>query len=313
MSLRQKPLATAYNLCQKRWLQHFSNTETTDETVLESHSLANRLGNLPLALSQVAALIKRKDMKFSEFLEALNKEVSQKELLLDESEYGHILWTIWRIEKLLPSTKSLLNVLSLLDRGEIQVSLFGSRLPTNLSNAFPTSKLKYYDARDSLLRGSLIQRNRNTGQILIHPLLQTATRAKMSPQELQNSFSIAVNMLVENWPEASFAFSHETETWQKAEKFVPHVIKMADEYDKNPNWDISLDAHRDLAALLQKMGWSVGISNPTARLTYAGTLLRKATSLRLSECGISLLIYANVMLQRCRLNMQMPYFVPDRI
>lgn len=70
-------------------------------------------------------------------------------------------------------------------------------------------------------------------------------------------------MLVENWPEASFAFSHETETWQKAEKFVPHVIKMADEYDKNPNWDISLDAQRDLAALLQKMGWSVGISNPT--------------------------------------------------
>ena len=239
-------------------LRRLANVETTDESVLESRSLANRLGNLPLALSQVAALIKRKDMTFSEFLEVLNEDVSQKGLLLDESGYSHTLSTIWRIDKLSPSTRSLLNVLSLLDRGEIQDSLFGSRLPTNLSDAFPTSKLKYYDARDSLLRRSLIQRNRNTGQILIHPLLQTVTRAQMSQQELQNSFSTAVNMLVGNWPEASFAFSHETVTWQKAEKLAPHVIRMADEYDKSPDWNISLDAQRDLAALLQKGGWSVG-------------------------------------------------------
>lgn len=238
-------------------LRRLANIETTDETVLESRSFANRFDNLPLALSQIAALIKRKDMKISEFLEVFDEKVSQKGLLSNESGYNHTLSIIWRTDKLSSFTKSLLNVLSLLDRSAIQDSLFGSRLLTNLSDVFSISKLKYHNARNSFLRSSLIQRYRDAGQTLIHLLLQTVTRAQMSPQELQDSFPIAVNILVINWPEASHAFSHKTFTWQKAEKLASHVLKMADEYDRFLDRNIILDAQRDLTILLQKGGWSV--------------------------------------------------------
>ena len=86
---------------------------------------------------------------------------------------------------------------------------------------------------------------------------------------------------------------------------------MVDEYEKSLDWNTFLDAQRDLAALLQEGGLSVGY--PTTRLIYAGTLLRKASSLWLSKCRISLLIYANVILKQCQPNMQMPSLAPDRM
>lgn len=236
-------------------LRKLAKAEDTNQNVSESISLADRLDNLPLAISQVAAVIKRKDLKFSEFLEILNEEASQKELLLDEGGYSHTLSTIWRIDKLPPGAKSLLDVLSLLDRSNIVDALFEAHLPADTLYAFPTTKLQYYNARDSLVQSSLVGRNKSKEQILIHQLLQTITRARMSPQELQNAFSAAVNILVGNWPQASYAFSHEKLLWERAQQLVPHVIRIAGEYEKNPEWSISYDTQRDLAELLQNGGW----------------------------------------------------------
>ena len=236
-------------------LRLHANVEETDEMVRESTLLADRLGNLPLALSQVASVIRREDLKFSEFLEVLDEEALREEFFRDERDHNHTLSTIWRIERLSSTAKGLLNMLSLLDRGQIRDTLFEARFHSVLPNIFPVSKLEYYNAQNLLMQTALISRNKHKGEILIHPLLQTVTRTRMSSQQFQDAFSITVNILTEHWSESSHIFSHESSLWEKAEQLSPHVIKIADEFENSRDMAIPISVQRDLAELLQKAGW----------------------------------------------------------
>jgi hypothetical protein len=229
--------------------------EATLESKEQSYALATRLGGLPLAITQIAAMIRSRDLTFKEFLDIFEEEYSKRELLLGQDQYNHTLSTIWGLENVSPSARGLLDVLSLLDPDFIDESLFTNHLPQEPKTDFPSTSLLYIEARKSLIKSSLIKRNKNQGQLLLHRLIQDVTRAHMSPEKLKMAFELTVNILSQSWPEASYIFSHETFVWGKADQVVPHVLRIADIHDKNPKWSIDIDVQRDLAELLQKGGW----------------------------------------------------------
>ena len=228
--------------------------ESTHENKEQSFDLATRLGGLPIAITQIAAMIQRRDLTFKEFLEIYEEESSKRELLLGQDQYSHTLSTIWALDELSAPARRLLDVLALLDPDYIQESLF-NHPPKEPAIDFPSKNLQYIEARSALMRSSLVKRNKQQGQLLLHRLIQDVTQAHMTTEQLRTAFENAVSILYQNWPEASFDFSHETSLWAQADVVVPHILKISKIYAKTPQWKLSIDMQGDLSELLQKGGW----------------------------------------------------------
>ena len=229
--------------------------ESTHENKEQSFELATRLGGLPIAITQIAAMIHRRDLTFKEFVEIFDEESSKRELLLGQDQYSHTLSTIWALEELNNSARRLLDVLALLDPDCIQESLLINHPPQRPANEFPSTNLQYIEARTILMKSSLVKRNRQKDQLLLHRLIQDVTRAHMTTEQLRTAFELVVNILCQSWPEASFDFSHETSLWAQADIVVPHILKISKIYAKIPQWKLSISLQGDLSDLLRKGGW----------------------------------------------------------
>ena len=214
------PLALSHLAGKGTNLKAFNPEEATDfllklthreEEVEERSSgnvVAKRLGGLPLALTQMAGVISRRDLSFSEFLQVYDEESSHKDLFnlhfsyaSDRSGYQHTLASVWALETLNEST-TLLDILSMLDSDGIQERILeGHRGDKSLSiSGYPRTNAAYQIARTELQTRSLITRDRGTQRITMHRMIQDAARAKMSAERFDIVFGMAVTLLSSVWP-----------------------------------------------------------------------------------------------------------------
>jgi len=135
-------------------------TNISDEP--DARRLAERLGCLPLALTQVAGILQRRKLTFDEFLELYHEpsfltEVHKSKDRGLHSAYEHMLLNVWSFEDLKPESLSLLEVCSLLDPDHISEAIFCSGGPVTLER-FPGDPVPLDIARSELLRCSLLKR-----------------------------------------------------------------------------------------------------------------------------------------------------------
>lgn len=136
--------------------------------------IARKLGGIPLAITQMAGIITRRDLSFAEFLAAYDERENQEEMFKTKeyplkrrkSAYGHTLASVWALESL-KHGRALLDVLSFLDPDQIPepiLTAFLSRAPSPndppLLHDYPRSVFEYQRARTELLQSSLISRQR---------------------------------------------------------------------------------------------------------------------------------------------------------
>ena len=235
-------------------MMELAGCESTSENKEQSFELATRLDELPITITQIAVMIHRRDLTFKEFMGIYEEELSKQELLLGQDQYSHTLSTIWALEELRAPARKLLDVLALLDPDCIHKSLF-NHPPQKAANEFPSTTLQYIEARSALMKSSLVKRNKQQGQLLLHRLTQDVTRAHMTTEQLRTAFEHAVRILNQSWPKASFDFPHETSLWPQADVVVPHTLKILEIYAKTPQWTLSIDMQGDLAELLWNGGW----------------------------------------------------------
>jgi hypothetical protein len=190
------------------FLLKLTHREEEAEERSSGNIVAVRLGGLPLALTQMAGVIARRDLSFSEFLQVYDEESSHKDLFnlhfpyaSDGSGYQHTLASVWALETLNEST-TLLDILSLLDSDGIQERILeGPRGAASLSLAgYPMTNAAYQVARTELQTRSLITRDRGTKKMTMHRLIQDAARAKMSAERFDTVFRVAVTLLSSVWP-----------------------------------------------------------------------------------------------------------------
>ncbi|GME43675.1 putative tetratricopeptide repeat domain-containing protein [Neofusicoccum parvum] len=105
--------------------------------------VARKLGGLPLAVTQMAGIITRRDLSFTEFLAAYDERESQEELFDTRMEnplqrrvsvYQHTLASVWALESL-KHGRALLDVLSFLDPDEIPEPILTAFLSRKTSSA----------------------------------------------------------------------------------------------------------------------------------------------------------------------------------
>lgn len=225
----------------------------------EARRIGSRLGGLPLAIAQMAGLIRLQFLSFDEFLDIYDEpleeaEVHETELQpLRKTARGNIS-SIWAIESLSAEARAVIEILAFLDPDRIQDAIL-TRHVAEITEAphFPRKKSAFYKARTELIRSSLVKRNEDTGEFWIHRVVQDAVKGKMSQVSKRQTFSNVVNLISAEWP-ASAIGSHDVELWEKSESLYPHITALRDGYLKY----FSEEDHKvqlRLASLLNRAAW----------------------------------------------------------
>jgi hypothetical protein len=231
----------------------------------EARRLAERLGGFPLALAQMASVIRTKFLSCSEFLElyddakeapALHSSVPQP--LRDRGRGG--LGAVWDIESLTQPARVLLDILSFLHGDCIQESILTRRIAADTSSLipdFPKTRLDFLDARHQLIRSSLIYHNQETAEYRIHPVVQDVVRGKMSIERMKTIFATAVDFVLAAWPPSGGVGVHDVALWRTTTKMYQHVRHLMTLMVTNPNHILpDKDAVRmKVATLLNRAGW----------------------------------------------------------
>lgn len=191
---------------------------------------AKVLGGIPLAISQMAAFIARRDLSFSEFLKLYEADQARAGLfklpvndLKVDSGYDHTIASVWALESLKKGSV-LLEVISLLDADGIQEYILDENEACYLLKDYPQSSADYQDARAELSQSSLIARERNTKTIVVHRLIQDAARAKMSDQRFTEVFGFTLSLISSVWPYEDFGFGNELYRFEKCGELYHHVL-----------------------------------------------------------------------------------------
>ncbi|CAI7656962.1 unnamed protein product [Penicillium viridicatum] len=153
-------------LSQQDSLSLFNHLTTTsnEPEVDAARQISDTLGGIPLAISQMAGIIRRQDLKLSEFLELYMDHEEHASLYGTKFDtnlvpYRHTLSTVWAFGKLKPQSQQLLELISFLDPDSIGEDLLEASVGI-LSEGTPFKKSNYIEARTDLLQSSLVQRDK---------------------------------------------------------------------------------------------------------------------------------------------------------
>lgn len=237
------------------------------DCVETSIKLSTRLGGLPLAITQVAALIERWDMTLDEFLDYFESQTSiarvakNKPVADTHDHYKHSLFTVWALESLTASALALLQVMAFLSPDSIQESVL--RIPSTggISTSFPITEDDFIDARTDLIKVSLIKRNKAVGakkgdsELTLHRLVQDVARAQMKDEEQNKILTFALQLLLRSWPGDVLRFDHNSETWEISGNLLPHILRIQAAFKSRKPYESSMDVRQDYARLLLFAGW----------------------------------------------------------
>ena len=228
----------------------------------EALHIVQNLGGLPLAISQMAGIIRRQILSYSDFLEMYNDDNKRMGLYNIELEQRQPtargnLATIWAVELLSAGAKSLLQLLAFLDPDAIPDFISDQLVKATaitMPQTCPKTRFEFNAARAELLEPSLIQRNQTKGESWLHRVLQDTLRAKMNDREKVLVFSAAVELIHLVWPKAKLDQRHNTERWDVCQRIYSHIQYLRGLYSSlNANIDANFEVK--FASLLNEAGW----------------------------------------------------------
>ncbi|KAL5344308.1 hypothetical protein ACLOAV_010737 [Pseudogymnoascus australis] len=237
-----------------------------------ARQISDALGGVPLAISQMAGIIRRQDLTLSEFFELYTdheEHASLYETKFDTNlvTYRHSLATVWAFEKLKPQSRQLLELISFLDPDVIGEDLLMEASVELLSDGAQFKKSNYIEARADLLQSSLVHRDKQKQQISVHRIVQDAILATMDVTKKRLMFDQVVRILWADWPSAMPKPSRKPELpqpkstggrlhvgrWPVCAAIYPHVLRI------HQLWPAILDPSEatrlHFAKLLNEAAW----------------------------------------------------------
>ncbi|MCD4801031.1 MAG: tetratricopeptide repeat protein, partial [Methanococcoides sp.] len=223
-------------------------TGYTDKEIADT--LADALGDLPLALEQAGAYMEAKGRNISYYLNMFT--VHKNKLLnraVPSTDYPDTVATTWDIAfdevmQISSSGADLLNLCAFLAPDDIPVELLNSGvqyLPESLA-AVAGDPLAFDDAVDPLRRYSLVEITAET--ISVHRLVQAVTRDRLDEDEKKKWAEAAVHIVNKAFPFKS----NDLLTWPVSTRLLPHALAAAEHAE-------ALDVASDSTArLLNQMG-----------------------------------------------------------
>ncbi|KAE8379026.1 tetratricopeptide repeat domain-containing protein [Aspergillus bertholletiae] len=216
--------------------------EPEDDT---ARKISNALGGFPLAISQMAGIIRRQDLTLSEFFELYTdheEHASLYETKFDTNlvTYSHTLSTVWAFGKLKPQSRQLLELISFLDPDLIGEDLLMEASVKLISEGAQFKRSIYIEARTDLLQSSLVQRDKQNQQLSVHRIVQDVILATMDATKKRLMCDQVVRILWTGWPSAMPKPSKEPQLpqprsaggrlsvgrWPVCAAIYPHVLRI---------------------------------------------------------------------------------------
>lgn len=198
-------------------------TRITEE---EADRLAEKLGDLPLALEQVGALQRRGTMSVDDYIELLEKQTSRLLGAERAKDYPLTMTAAWRVsvsllEDRLPVALNLLRCCAFFGPEPIPLDVFrrGNKAdaPT-LAKILPDPIMLDKTVKE-LSRYALIRSDPDTRTIQVHRLIQALLRNDLTPDE-QNRLRNEVHLLLAG---SAPLFPDDNSKWPDFADLVPHV------------------------------------------------------------------------------------------
>jgi hypothetical protein len=191
-------------------------------------TLSERIGGLPLAITMLARHIITKGLSLKEYLrlyDKVDKEIQSKRYF--HRDYRDSLDTFWsdNLNQLSPSSRGMLQVISLLDPEFIQDSIL---IPsqTMALKEFPQTESDLLDSRSDLLRHALVVRSSGGDGLQVHRLLQTVVRGRMDPNEVRNALLTVVNLVTSAWIDTNSSEQGRQPNPEIRDGLLPHVVRL---------------------------------------------------------------------------------------
>jgi tetratricopeptide (TPR) repeat protein len=198
-----------------------------DETIAET--LAEKLGDLPLALTQAAAYIEDSGLSPASYLELFRKR--RQELLRRglPADYPEAVATTWEIsfrqlEAVSPEAAALLQLCAFFAPDDIPLDLFpeGAEFFPKPLSGVAADPLALHDAISAARRLSLLEADGKA--LCLHRLVQAAVRDRCDEEGRKLWAAAAVRCLWEAYPFEQ----NRIETWQRSGRLLPHALAVAE-------------------------------------------------------------------------------------
>ena len=198
-------------------------------------AVVDMLGGLPLAMTQIAAIIVKRGVSFAEFLTAYKEEEGHRALFEDENHlkssrklgYEHTLASVWALESLKHGSV-VLDTIAFLDPDGIHEKILISYPHVVQLKDFPRTATTYQKAREELFQSSLVTKDQTGERLIIHRLLQDTARSKMTVERYRMMHATALSLVSSIWPFETFGWRHGVARWRVCEELFPHISRLRD-------------------------------------------------------------------------------------
>lgn len=197
-----------------------------------STGVADRLGCLPLAMTQMAGVIVRRGLSFNEFLKNYDEEESHLEMFehpvhpkARRSDYRHTIASVWALGSLKHGA-ILLDTVSFLDPDGVHERILTTHPHRVALKEYPRTATVYYKAREELLQSSLVSKDNFEERLVVHRLIQDTARARMTRERYREVFTAALTLVASVWPYEAFGYRHGVARWKVCEELFPHILKL---------------------------------------------------------------------------------------
>ena len=252
-------------------LIHDIKEEEEGQSKQISENISRTLGGLPLAISQMAGVIRRQELRLSEFADSYSDPSEHAELHklkfhLGRGTYPDTISSAWAFESLKPTTNCLLGALAFMDSSHIQEFLLEDIPAQVVMKRYPAKPWSYREARTELIQASLIKRYKDKNELTLNRLLQDSFRAKMSLHEKIETFQFAISSICAHWPRTMMpptkpgtpvitARLWMIDRWPMCESLNPHVLRLKQLYESDIR-DSWRGSRLEFASLLKDAAWS---------------------------------------------------------
>ncbi|CAN9380784.1 unnamed protein product [Alternaria alternata] len=226
--------------------------------IQSSELVARKLSGLPLAIMQIAGTMVRRDLSFEEFSSLYDQEALRADLhrANEFASTARTLYTTWNFHDLSQSALSLINVITFFDPDQISediLMMMSSVEVRHRPEEYPVTATGFMDARSELAKSSLVKRNRERKELVIHRIIQDAARLRMQPDVVDSCFISVTHLLYTAWPFSEFEFS--TARWRLCEPLISHVANLYRIYQQTDALKAVKEGRPELARLFMDFGW----------------------------------------------------------
>jgi hypothetical protein len=230
-SLELKPFSISE---ATQYLFHVTGKEPTPgPEMAAATTIANRLGGLPLALSQMGSIVASKNISFADFLYSFGDHEGSQAFFdwqtpdksRSTSNYQSNVASVWAFDRL-GKGAALINIISMLYPDAIPESIFTSPLRENDSELVRSIKSNYVAARTELLARSLVTGNKEKRKLSVHRLVQDVARARLRQPDLRQYFLACVELINGRWTFQELTWRHGIARWENCEELFPHIRRL---------------------------------------------------------------------------------------